>query len=252
MGWDWPNATHIQDPLSLRMMAQIFGTVFDTLLVCGRTVLAATGRTDDNPVVVEGEVLTSGGSLPLDVTIYLESVQLALAHAARNYFNRCVLLGNGARRDLPINLVPPGAIATGFGPIIKLAGELFARVLSMATPVSATSLVVATGLEDEAAFLPLVVERFERQVRAIRRLAGLEALLSAQAMDLLGDRPEGIPRLIYDIARKHAGFYRTDRPLSAEVEAIENELAADVTLGELISQAPLPDVDDFFALGPVQ
>jgi histidine ammonia-lyase len=252
MGWDWPNATHIQDPLSLRMMAQIFGTVFDTLLVCGRTVLAATGRTDDNPVVVEGEVLTSGGSLPLDVTIYLESVQLALAHAARNSFNRCVLLGNGARRDLPINLVPPGAIATGFGPIIKLAGELFARVLSMATPVSATSLVVATGLEDEAAFLPLVVERFERQVRAIRRLAGLEALLSAQAMDLLGDRPEGIPRLIYDIARKHAGFYRTDRPLSAEVEAIENELAADVTLGELISQAPLPDVDDFFALGPVQ
>jgi histidine ammonia-lyase len=122
----------------------------------------------------------------------------------------------------------------------------------MAAPVSATSLVVAAGLEDEAAFLPLVVERFERQVRAIRRLAGLEALLSAQAMDLLGDRPEGIPRLIYDIARKHAGFYRTDRPLSAEVEAIENELAADVTLGELISQAPLPDVDDFFALGPVQ
>jgi histidine ammonia-lyase len=252
MGWDWPNATHIQDPLSLRMMPQVYGAAFDTLLIAGRTILAATGRTDDNPVVVEGEVLTSGGSLPLDVTVYLETVQLAMAHAARNSFTRCVLLGNGVRRDLPINLVPPGAIATGFGPIIKLAGELFARVLSMAAPVSATSLVVATGLEDEAAFLPLVVERFERQVRAIRRLAGLEALLSAQAMDLLGDRPEGIPRLIYDIARKHAGFYRTDRPLSAEVEAIENELAADVTLGELISQAPLPDVDDFFALGPVQ
>jgi histidine ammonia-lyase len=233
-------------------MAQVFGTMFDTLLVCGRTLLAATGRTDDNPVVVEGEVLTSGGSLPLDVTVYLEAVQLAMAHAARNSFNRCVLLGNGVRRDLPINLVPPGAIATGFGPIIKLAGELFARVLSMAAPVSATSLVVAAGLEDEAAFLPLVVERFERQVRALRRLAGLEALLSAQAMDLLGDRPSGVPKMIYDITRKYAAFYRVDRPLSAEVEAIENELAAESTLGELISQAPIPDLDDFFALGPVQ
>lgn len=252
MGWEWPNATHIQDPLSLRMMAQVFGTGFDTLLVCGRTILAATGRTDDNPVVVDGEVLTSGGSLPLDVTIYLETAQLAMAHLARNSFNRCVLLGNGVRRGLPINLVPPGAIATGFGPIIKLAGELFARVLSMSAPVSATSLVVATGLEDEAAFLPLVVERFERQVRALRRLSALEALLSAQAMDLLGDRPEGIPRLIYERARKYAAFYRIDRPLSAEVEAIENDLASEVTLGELISQAPLADLDDFFALGPVQ
>jgi histidine ammonia-lyase len=174
-----------------------------------------------------------------------------MAHAARNSFNRCVLLGNGARRDLPINLVPPGAIATGFGPIIKLAGELFARVLSMSAPVSATSLVVAAGLEDEAAFLPLVVERFERQVRALRRLAALEALLSAQAMDLLGDRPEGIPRLIYERTRCHAEFYRVDRPLSAEVEAIENDLASEASIGELISQAPIPDLDDFFALGPV-
>ena len=174
MGWDWPMATHIQDPLSLRMMSQVFGTTFKSLFIAGQTILDATGRTDDNPVVVEGEVLTSGGSLPLDVTVFLETAQIALAHAARNSFNRCVLLGNGVRRDLPINLVPPGAIATGFGPIIKLAGELFTRVLSMANPVSAQSLVVAAGLEDEAAFLPLVVERFERQVEALRRLAALE------------------------------------------------------------------------------
>ncbi|HHY49098.1 MAG TPA: aromatic amino acid lyase, partial [Alphaproteobacteria bacterium] len=251
MGWEWPNATHIQDPLSLRMMPQVFGTAFEILLVCGRTILAATGRTDDNPVVVGNDVLTSGGSLPLDVTVFLETAQLALAHAARNAFNRCVLLGNGARRDLPVNLVPRRAIATGFGPIIKLAGELFARVLSMSAPVSATSLVVAAGLEDEAAFLPLVVERFERQVEAIRRLAALEGLLAAQAMDILGDRPSGVPRMIYERVRKYAAYYEVDRPLSAEVEAIENDLGTDLTLGELISQAPIPALDDFFALGPV-
>lgn len=251
MGWDWPNATHVQDPLSLRMMAQVFGSVFDTLLVAGRTVLAATGRTDDNPVVVDGQVLTSGGSLPLDVTIYLQTAQLALAHAARNSFNRCVLLSNGARRDLPINLVPRGAIATGFGPIIKLAGELFARALSMSMPVSAQSLVVAAGLEDEVSFLPLVVERFERQVRALKRLAALEGLLSAQAMDIHGDRPSGVPGMIYEKVRKHAAFYQVDRPLSAEVEIIESDLGSEQTMAELISHAPIPDLDEFFALGPV-
>jgi histidine ammonia-lyase len=241
MGWDWPNATHVQDPLSLRMMAQVFGSGFDTLLVAGRTVLAATGRTDDNPVVVDGQVLTSGGSLPLDVTIYLQTAQLALAHAARNSFNRCVLLSNGARRDLPINLVPRGAIATGFGPIIKLAGELFARALSMSVPVSAQSLVVAAGLEDEVSFLPLVVERFERQVRALRRLAALEGLLSAQAMDILGDRPERrARRWSTRRCRTHAAFYQVDRPLSAEVEIIESDLGSEQSMAELISHAPIP------------
>ncbi len=251
MGWEWPNATHIQDPLSLRMMAQVYGATFESLLIAGRTILNATGRTDDNPVVVDREVLTSGGSLPLDVTIFLQTAQLALAHVARNSFNRCVLLGNGDRRDLPINLVAPGAIATGFGPIIKLAGELFARALSMANPVSAQSLVVAAGMEDEASFLPLVVERFERQVRALRRLAALEGLLSAQAMDILGDRPSGVSAMIYDVVRRHAAFYKTDRPLSAEVEAIETELEAEETMAELISHAPLPGLDQFFALGPI-
>ncbi|MHA6691482.1 aromatic amino acid lyase [Devosia sp. A449] len=251
-GWDWPNATHIQDPLSLRMMSQVFATGFDTLVVAGKTLLAATGRTDDNPVVAGGNVLTSGGSLPLDVTVFLQTAQLGLAHVARNSFNRCVLLGNGGRRDLPVNLVAPGAIATGFGPIIKLAGELFARVLSMTNPISPMSMVVAGGIEDEAAFLPLVVERLERQVLALNRLAALEAMLAAQAMDISGDRPGNVPGIIYSLVRRHAAYYVSDRALSTEVEAVEAALRSDALMDELISHSTIMELDEFFALGPVQ
>ncbi|MEK1903187.1 MAG: aromatic amino acid lyase [Rhizobium sp.] len=250
--WDWPVATHVQDALSLRMIAQVFGAVIENLLSTGHKILAATGRSDDNPVVVEGRVMTSGGSLPLDVTILLESAALCMAHAARNAFNRCVLLGNGQRRGLPVNLVPPGRIATGFGPIIKLAGEIFSRVLSMSNPVSAQSLVVAAGLEDEAAFLPLVIERFDRQMRALKRLAALEALLSAQAIDIIGDTPKGVAGMLYEVVRKHAAFYTVDRPLSAEVEAIEEELGSDAFLSKLIEQVPIASFDDFFALGSLE
>ena len=121
----------------------------------------------------------------------------------------------------------------------------------MSVPVSAQSMVVAAGIEDEAAFLPLVVERFERQVRALRRLAALEGLLAAQAMDIHGDRPSGVPQMIYEKVRKHAAFYKVDRPLSAEVEIIENDLGSEQSVAELISHAPIPDLDEFFALGPV-
>lgn len=250
-GWDWPNATHIQDPLSLRMMSQVFATGFETLVSAGKILLAATGRTDDNPVVAGGQILTSGGSLPLDVTVFLQTAQLGLAHVARNSFNRCVLLGNGQRRGLPVNLVQPGAIATGFGPIIKLAGELFARVLTMTNSISANSMVVAGGIEDEATFLPLVVERLERQVLALRRLAALEAMLAAQAMDISGDTPGNVPGIIYALVRNHAATYWQDRPLSAEVEAVEQALASDDLMNELISHSTIMELDEFFALGPV-
>lgn len=250
-GWDWPDATHIQDPLSLRMMSQVFATGFETLVAAGKILLAATGRTDDNPVVAGGQVLTSGGSLPLDVTVFLQTAQLGLAHIARNSFNRCVLLGNGGRRDLPVNLVYPGSIATGFGPIIKLAGELFARVLTMTQAISPMSMVVAGGIEDEAAFLPLVVERFERQILALQRLAALEAMLAAQAMDISGDRPGNVPAIVYSLVRRHADTYRSDRPLSSEVEAVEQALTSDDFMNELISHSTIMELDEFFALGPV-
>lgn len=243
-----PVSTHVHDPLSLRMMAQVFAATFDALLHSGRITLAAAGRPDDNPVVVDGRVLASGGSLPLDVALALQQASLALAHAARNSFNRCVLIGNGRRRDLPVNLVPRGVAATGFGPIMKLAGELFARTLTLAQPISAQSLVVADGIEDEAAFLPLVVERFERQVEAIRRLSALEGLLSAQANDIMGDRPAGVLALVHDVVRAHAAFYDADRPLSAEVEAIEAALGSADVMASLLDLAPLPEVDEAFAL----
>ena len=52
--WPWPVATHIQDPLSLRMIGQVFGAVIENLLTAGHKILAATGRSDDNPVIVDG------------------------------------------------------------------------------------------------------------------------------------------------------------------------------------------------------
>lgn len=248
--WNWTEATHVQDPLSLRMMPQVFGAGLDAFLAAGQTLLAATGRSDDNPVVTEGRVLTSGGSLPLDTALFLQMAQLALAHVARNGFNRCVLLGNGGRRDLPVNLVPPGTIATGMGPVIKLAGELFARALTLSNPVSAQAMVVAGGMEDEASFLPLVVERLEQQVTALRQLSALEGVLAAQAIDIAGDAPKGVAQLIYDTVRSQAGFSREDRPLSRELEATAKELAGEKHMAALMGLSALPELDRFFALDP--
>ncbi len=249
--WRWHDVSNVQDALSLRMMPQIFGTTLTALQHAGQTVLDMTAQSDDNPVVVEDAILTSGGSLPADVALVMQSCQLTLAHIARNVFNRCVLLVSGGRRGLPLNLVPEGAVATGFGPALKLVGDLYMRVLSLTAPLSPQSLVVANGIEDEAAFLPLIVERFERQVRALWRMAALEALFAGQAADILDDWPEGLGVPLRGAVRRHSGFYRFDRPLSSEVEAIELEFGLPSVLDELVRLAPIPCFDQFFDLPSV-
>ncbi len=51
--WRWNDASHVQDPLSLRMLPQIFGVAVAEISRIGAVILKATGRSDDNPVVVE-------------------------------------------------------------------------------------------------------------------------------------------------------------------------------------------------------
>lgn len=246
----WKDGCRLQDPLSLRMLPQIFGAAVGQLRQAGEVVLDATSRIDDNPVVLSDEVLTSGGSLPLDVSLSLQSCQLVLAHVARNIFNRCSILLNGGRRDLPVNLVPSGVVATGFGPALKLVGDLYVRCLALSPPLSPQQLVVANGIEDEAAFLPLIVERLEEQVDALRHMAALEALFAAQASDILGDRPEGPAAEVHRVVRGQADFYTLDRPLSAEIEALKAVLSQGDTVGHLLESAPLQDFDGFFDLSP--
>ena len=246
---DWPLPTAIHDPLSLRMTAQVFGATVDTLLVAAERLVDATYLSDDNPVVLGGQVHSSGASLPLTTTLYIETAQIAFSHVARNVLNRCILLSNGVRRNLPLNLVAPGEVASGLGPLMKLVVELYMRVQSLAVPLSAQSIVVAGGLEEEATFLPLIVERMETQVRDMRQMAAIEALLSAQAIDLLGDVSGGVTRIAYERVRAVSPMYLKDRPLSREVETLQREFASDDMLRAVVAAAPMPEFDDFFALG---
>ena len=110
--------------------------------------------------------------------------------------------------------------------------------------------MVAGGLEEEATFLPLIVERMESQIRDLRQLAALEAMLAAQAADLAGDKVEGVAAIAYERTRAISPFYRKDRPLSAEIETLERDLASPEALAAFVEAAPMADFDAFFALKP--
>jgi histidine ammonia-lyase len=247
-GWD--DGVQLQDPLSLRMLPQIFGTANGQLLHAGAIILEATAQTDDNPVILAGEVVTSGGSLPLEVSIAVQGCQLVLAHIARNVFNRNSILMNGGRGKTSVNLVPDGVVSTGFGPTLKLMGDLYMRVLALSAPLSPQQLAVANGIEDEASYLPLIVERLENQVDALLNMAALEALFSAQAIDNSGVAYGGAVGLVHALVRRHSPRYILDRPLSCEIEALRRELSRHKVVERLLADAPFDEIDALFDLVP--
>jgi histidine ammonia-lyase len=244
--WNWPVTNHIHDPLSLRMLPQIYGATFDRLNDAGLEFLVSTARPDDNPIIFEGQVLASGGSLPLNLTLTVESLATALAHVARNAFNLCVLLVNGGRRGLLANLVAPDAIATGLGPILKLAGDLLTRVLADAGPVSPTPLVVAGGMEDEASFLPFAVERMGRQIAALEGLTAVLGLLAVQASDLSGDLNGGLIGVVRNLVREKVPIMVEDRVLSGDVEALAEHLSSPEVYRKIVEAAPSLPSDEIF------
>lgn len=248
----WQEATRLQDPLSMRMLPQIFGAAIGQLRHAGEVVLQSTSRIDDNPVILDDEVLTSGGSLPLDVSIALQSCQLVLAHIARNVFNRCSILMNGGRRGLSVNLVSPGSISTGMGPAFKLVGDLCIRILALSHPLSAQQLTVSNGIEDEASYLPLIIERMEGQIDALLHMAALEALFVAQGTDLLNEEPCGMTAAVYGLVRGHSEHYSVDRPLSEDIESLKEAFEHEEPSDHLLRQSPLAEFDRYFDLcGPL-
>ncbi len=253
-GGDWPAAHRVHDPLSARMIPQVFGAGVQALTEAAQAIRAETAHVDDNPVVVDGRVVTSGGSLLLSLSLRLASVQLALAHLARNTLNRCLLLVNGQLDGLPVNLVPPGVVATGYGPVMKLALEQAVRVTEAASPVSVLNVAVAAGLEDEAAFIALSAERIGDQLDALDWLHAVEAMLAAQALDLRGLAPSaGVAARLYAETRRHIPTLTRDLPQSAPLTALHAALSVPDLQAELLAISPFSQFDRLFGLhsGPI-
>lgn len=236
--WAWPTTGDVHDPLSLRMLAQVYGAAIERLWNVVAKLEHASAYADDNPASIEGRIVTSGASLPLDLVLEIETLSMALAHIARNAFNLAVHLANGRRHDLPVNLVPPGAVATGFGPLLKLAGDVCIRALHEAGPVSTTPLVVADGIEDELTALPYAVERVERQIRGLGTQAAILSMMAAQAFDLKGTTPNGLIGILYSYTRQCVDFYAVDRVLSFELEELTRRLISNEGLMLLTAVNP--------------
>lgn len=219
----------VQDPLSFRCLAPVNGAAFDQLGRATASIEADLHGAGDSPAVLlaAGELMSTVNFDTTATALAFESLGLALSHVAAISVWRIVKLMSSGFSGLPRFLTPMDGARTGFATVQKTASALEAGIRTLAQPVGALSAPVADSVEDYAPMTPLVVEKTHALVQRLARLAAIEFVTAAQAIDLRGDVQLGRGTAkAFATVRRHVKKLDEDRPTGPDFERLAEAMLA--------------------------
>jgi histidine ammonia-lyase len=231
------NARRLQDPVSFRSVTQVHGACWAALEFLLGPLDAELNGVPDNPLVVDSAagILSTGNFHPAGLALALDALALAICQTATLSARRAERLLSSAFTGLPENLSPHGPERSGFAPLMKSAQALLAELRYLATPVCTDSRVVSAGAEDDSTNALLGARRDGEMLTRLRRVLAVEAVVSAQAVELAA--PGGVgrgPAALLAAVRAHVPPLIEDRPCGADVEIIASRVFGPGPLADLL------------------
>jgi len=209
--WTPGTARRLQDPLSLRHIAQIHGALFLALEQAERVIGIELNGASDNPVVdpATGAIVPTGAYYTAELALVCEMACRAVLAVAMAQLARITRLLDPRLSGLPAFLAPERASSNGFAPLIKTAEALVAEIAHAAQPPAVWPSLSALGVEDTLTTAPVAARALARVADHLAQLTALELIVAAQAVELAGRSDElGRP-----LAHLHQGVRRIVPPL---------------------------------------
>jgi histidine ammonia-lyase len=213
----------LQDPLSLRCLAPVLGSVDVALSRARDSVELELNGAGDNPAIL-AEDMAALANANFDVThlaLAFEGLGLALSRLAALAGSRVIQLMSPANGGLPRFLSPLQEGRSGFAPVLKTVASLVAAIQHAAMPVPAVVLPAAEGVEDYATMAPAVVAKAATVVEHVRLLVAIEMMVAAQACDLRGTVLGPPLAAIHAAVRRDVAPLSDDRALSPDIAALD-------------------------------
>ncbi|WP_056504310.1 aromatic amino acid lyase [Aureimonas sp. Leaf454] len=234
-------ARSIQDALSFRTIAPVFGAMLASMATAIADVETEINGRPDNPLVLvdDGLILSTANFHTPVVALAFDTLAIAGASLATASAYRTTKLMNADLSGLPKYLSPVGGASNGLNSLQKTAAALHAEIRLKATPASLDALPVSEGVEDHAPQTPLAVAKFGEQVTLLRMLAAVEALAAAQAADLRGSRSASVTGLLLSAIREHVPKLDVDREPGFDVDRLVT-LFEDPALPDALRSALVP------------
>ena len=219
-------ARRLQDPLSIRCLAQTHGAVYGTLDFLAGPLEAELNGSSDNPLLTEaGEMISNGNFQAPLLGIALDSLARSLAVLATAMLARMARLLSPALSGLPRFLSQGGPESAGLAPLMKPAEALAGEIALLANPAPLAASSSAEGVEDILTHTPISAIKLLSLLDKLDKLISIELLMSAQAVELA--KPERIAPCLEKVLKRIRAIspsFEQDRPLGREIEAIAEDL----------------------------
>jgi histidine ammonia-lyase len=238
--WQPGRARFLQDPLTFRCIPHIHGAARDALGYVMNILQLELNSSQSNPVVVVPEMNRAGNEQGRIVSVgnfdigplaaALDFLRVALAPVVTSANERAVKLLQAPYSGLPAGLAasagsPDDALAE-----LAVAGQAItveARTLAHPVSYELASSVKGEGIEDRATMAPLSARRLADMISLCARVAAIEFVVAAQAIDLRAlSVPDGQGQLglgtgrAYRMIRELVPFTQADGTLPADLEPL--------------------------------
>src|SRR5271169_656046 len=230
--WRPGAARFLQDPLTFRCLPQIHGAARDALGYAGNILQLELNSSQSNPVVVKAERrIVSVGNFDIGpLAAALDFARIALAPVVTSANERAVKLLQAPFSGLSAGLAAQFATPDDALSELATSGQAItveARTLARPVSYELASSVKGDGIEDRATMAPLSARRLADMVALCARVAAIELVVAAQAIDLravLGSGPLGTGRA-YQMVREQVPFTQADGTLPADLEPLVDLVA---------------------------
>jgi histidine ammonia-lyase len=216
------NDPRVQDAYSLRCTPQVLGAVGEGLALAERLVTTELNAATDNPLVIDGDILSGGNFHGQPIALALDVIGIVLATLAGLAERRLERIVNpDLSSGLPAFLARDPGLESGFMTAQIAAAALVAECRVLATPASVQSVPTEGNQEDVVPMGMTAAWKAERILANAARIVAIELLAGAQGLEFL--RPlkpgHGVGRTLGAL-RRLVPPLASDRPLSGDIERI--------------------------------
>jgi histidine ammonia-lyase len=224
--WRPGAARFLQDPLTFRCLPQIHGAARDALAYACTILQLELNSSQSNPVVVTAERrIVSVGNFDMGpLAAALDFARIALAPVVTSANERAVKLLQAPFSGLTAGLAAASATPDDALSELATSGQAItveARTLAHPVSYELASSVKADGIEDRATMAPLSARRLADMIALCARVAAIELVVAAQAIDLRapGELGRGTARA-HGMIRELVPFTQADGTLPADLEPL--------------------------------
>lgn len=216
------NCVKVQDPYSLRCMAQVHGAVRDVFHDARKTVEIEMNSVTDNPIIVNNRILSGGNFHAEPIAFALDMMAIGLAELASISERRIFRLLDSKLSGLNAFLALKPGLHSGFMIAQVTAAALVSQNKTLCHPASIDSIPTSANQEDHVSMSMNAGIKALEVLENTQYVLAIELLCACQALDLLKPLKTSPPlEKIKKGIRRIVPFITTDRPLTPEIEKVK-------------------------------